>query len=121
MTRNPILAPLVLAGPLAWGSIASAMLAQNPALPPPGQTRSALQQMLLQNPGLGDSIRARLQSSGLTPDQIRARLEAGGYPANLLDAYLGTRTSGQATATPVATELAAIEALGLPPIRLPGD
>src|SRR5229473_6400015 len=119
--RNPVLGQLVFAGLLAWGSAAPAMLAQNPTLPPPGQAQSALQQALSQNPGLADSIRTRLQGSGLTADQIRARLEASGYPANLLDAYLGSRTSGQATATPVATELAAIEALGLPPIRLPGD
>src|SRR5260370_31335358 len=111
MTRTPSLARWVLAARLARGSIASAMLAQKPALPPPGQTRSALQQMLLQNPGLGDSIRARLQSSGLTPDQIRARLEAGGYPANLLDAYLASRTPNQPTCAPVATALASIEAL----------
>src|SRR5712692_3923309 len=121
MMRNSILGPLVLAGLFAWGSIAPSMVAQNPTLPPPGQARSALQQALLQNPGLADSIRTRLQSSGLTADQIRARLEASGYPAKLLDAYLGSRTGGQPTATPVATELAAIEALGLPPIWLPGD
>jgi protein involved in polysaccharide export with SLBB domain len=121
MKPNIITRPLVFAGLLAWASIAPALLAQNPTLPPLGQARSALQQALLQNPGLADSIRARLQSSGLTADQIRARLEASGYPANMLDAYLGSRTGRQTTDTSVATELAAIEALGLPPIRLPGD
>src|SRR5712692_4742676 len=120
MMRNVVLRP-VFAGLLACGVIAPAVAAQNPALPPPGQAQSLLQQALSQSPGLIDSIRTRLQSSGLTADQIRARLEASGYPANLLDAYLGSRTGGQPTATPVATELAAIEALGLPPIRLPGD
>src|SRR5229473_111755 len=118
---NAARSSFVFAALVAAGAMVPTLVAQNPALPPPGQAQSTLQQMLLQNPGLGDSIRARLQSSGLTPDQIRARLEAGGYPANLLDAYLGSRTPNQATGAPVATELAAIEALGLPAIRLPGD
>jgi protein involved in polysaccharide export with SLBB domain len=118
---NAARSSFVFAALVAAGAMVPALVAQNPALPPPGQAQSTLQQALLQNPGLADSIRTRLQSSGLTADQIRARLEASGYPAALLDAYLGSRTSGQATATPVATELAAIEALGLPPIRLPGD
>src|SRR5258708_28022670 len=119
---NAARSSFVFAALVAGGaSVPALLVAQNPALPPPGQAQSALQQALLQNPGLADSIRTRLQSSGLTADQIRARLEATGYPAALLDAYLGSRTSGRATATPVATELAAIEALGLPTIRLPGD
>jgi protein involved in polysaccharide export with SLBB domain len=96
-------------------------VAQNPTLPRAGQAQSPFQQALLQNPSLADSIRSRLQSSGLTVDQIRARLEASGYPASLLDAYLGSRTTDQPTGTPLTTELAAIEALGLPPIRLPED
>src|SRR5216684_3049185 len=121
MSPNVAVKPLVFAGLLAGASIAPALVAQNPTLPPPGQAQSVLQQALLQNPGLADSIRARLQGSGLTADQIRARLEASGYPTNLLDAYLGSRTSPRASAAPVATELSAIEALGLPPIRLPGD
>src|SRR5216683_2865326 len=121
MMRNPILGQLVFAGLLAWGSAAQAMLAQNPRLPAPGQAQALMQQVLSQNPGVADSIRTRLQSSGLAADQIRARLEASGYPAGLLDAYLGSRTGGRPIATPVATEVAAIEALGLPPIRLPGD
>src|SRR6266851_6736178 len=112
---------LVFAALLAAGAIVPALVAQNPALPPPGQAQSALRQALLQNPGLTDSIRARLQASGLTADQIRARLESSGYPANLLDAYLSSSASTRAGVTPVATELTAIEALGLPPIRLPGD
>src|SRR5260370_25494451 len=119
--RTVVIRRLRLAVLLAWGAVAPALIAQNPTLPPPGQAQSALQQALLQNPGLADSIRARLLGSGLTADQIRARLEASGYPTNLLDAYLGSRASGRTSATPVATELTAIEALGLPPIRLPGD
>jgi protein involved in polysaccharide export with SLBB domain len=118
---NAARSSFVFAALFAAGAIVPALVAQNPALRPPGQAPSALQQTLLQNPGLIDSIRARLQSSGLTADQIRARLEASGYPSTLLDAYLGPRTGGQTTATPLAAELAAIEALGLPPVRLPGD
>ena len=59
-----------------------------------------------------------MQQSGLTPDQIRARLQASGYPANLLDAYLGGTTPGPSVA-PGANELAAVQALGLAPITLP--
>src|SRR5713226_8441409 len=99
MMRNVALRPLMFAGLLTWGVIAPTLVAQNPALPPPGQAQSALQQALLQNPALADSIRTRLQSSGLTADQIRARLEASGYPANLLDAYLGSMPSARRSAT----------------------
>src|SRR6266540_4832518 len=72
--------------------------AQNP--PPPAEAQAALQQALQQNPGLADVIRQRLQQSRMTPDQIRARLQASGYPASLLDAYLGAATAGQAGPTP---------------------
>src|SRR5712692_3073214 len=121
MIRNVARNSVVFAALLAAGAIAPALVAQNPTLPPPGQAQSGLQQALLQNPGLADSIRARLQASGLTADQIRARLDASGYPANLLDAYLGSMPSARTSATPVPTELSAIDALGLPPIRFPGD
>src|SRR6266849_136533 len=121
MSRNLAMKPVVFAALLVGASIPPALVAQNPTLPPPGQVQSLLQQALSQNPGLADSIRTRLQSSGLTADQIRARLEASGYPANLLDAYLASSASARTSATPVAIELTAIEALGLPPIRLPGD
>src|SRR6266478_9267680 len=56
-------------------------VAQNPPLPPSSQAQQALQQAALQNPGLADSIRRRLEASGLTPEQVRARLAASGYPA----------------------------------------
>src|SRR2546425_13291070 len=77
---------------LALGALLGApatSVAQNPPLPPPGQSQQALQQAIIQTPGLADSLRRRLQASGLTPEQIRARLAATGYPAGLLDAYLG--------------------------------
>ncbi len=69
-----------------------------------------------QNPGLPDVIRQRILQSGLTPEQIRARLAAGGYPSNLLDAYLSGTLSGAALPAG-ALELAAIQALGVPPVE----
>src|SRR2546425_4194543 len=96
-------------------------LAQNPALPPPSQAQGALQQALQQQPGLADVLRQRIQQSGLTTDQIRARLQASGYPSNLLDAYLGAGGPGAAVTQPGTTELAAIQALGLPAIVFPAE
>src|SRR5437879_5394380 len=96
-------------------------LAQNPPLPPPSQAQGALQQALQQQPGLADVLRQRIQQSGMTADQIRARLQASGYPANLLDAYLGAGVPGAAVTQPGATELAAIQALGLPAIVFPAE
>ena len=93
----------------------AASVSQNPPLPPPGQSQQALQQAIMQNPGLADSLRRRLQASGLTPEQIRARLAAAGYPAGLLDAYLGAAQPGQQPPQPGASELIAIQALGLGP------
>jgi len=75
-----------------------------------------LQQAVQQNTGLPDVIRQRLQQSGLTPEQVRARLQASGYPANLLDAYFGGGIAPSAQPAG-ALELAAIQALGLPPVE----
>jgi protein involved in polysaccharide export with SLBB domain len=77
--------------------------------------------MLQQNPQLREVIRQRLQQSGMTPDQIRARLRAAGYPDTLLNAYLGSGQSGQAGSAPGAMELTAMQALGMPPVPLPGQ
>src|SRR5207302_2361868 len=99
------LLPLVLAGLLG---VAGPGVAQ---VPSPAQA----QQMLQQNPGLGDVLRQRIQQSGLTAEQIRARLQASGYPANLLDAYVGGGAAA-AGAQPGTLELAAIQALGLAPV-----
>src|SRR5881398_3049252 len=89
--------------------------AQNPT---PGQAQQLLQQAQ-QNPALAEQLRQRLQQSGLTPDQIRARLRASGYPDSLLDAYLGPGGMGGGPQRPPgAFELAAIRAVGLPPIEL---
>src|SRR6476620_9279040 len=75
---------LVIAGLLSIGAHASA---QQP-------TAAQAQQMLQNNPALLQQLRQRVMTSGLTPDQVRARLRAEGYPETLLDAYLGTGTSG---------------------------
>src|SRR2546426_7768116 len=115
------LLPLLIGG-MAWG--ASSVLAQNPPLPPPSQAGAALQEAVLQNPGLVDLIRQRIQQSGLTADQVRARLAASGYATNLLDAYLGPTQAGQPVPTPGALELGAVQALGLslvPGNQLPLD
>src|SRR2546427_1382251 len=106
--------------PGVLGSLAApAASAQNVPLPAPGQAQQALQQAILQNPGLADSLRRRLQASGLSPEQIRARLAAAGYPAGLLDAYLGPTQPGQQGPQPGAQEFTAIQLLGLgpPPVR----
>src|SRR5205809_982556 len=77
---------------------------------------SQVQQALQQQPGLGDVVRNRIAQSGLSPEQIRARLQASGYPASLLDPYLGQGTGGSGLGVPSAQELAALQALGLPSI-----
>src|SRR6266487_4406625 len=93
---------------VAFVTVAPAAAAQQPTA---GQVQEALQQQ----PGLADLVRSRISQSGLTPDQIRARLLANGYPATLLDAYLSASAATSPIA-PGAQELAAIQALGLPPI-----
>jgi protein involved in polysaccharide export with SLBB domain len=95
----------------------SAAAGQNPQLPSPSQA----QQMLQQNPQLGEQIRQRLQQSGMTAEQVHSRLRAAGYPDSLLDAYLGPTSALQAGAMPGVLELTAIQSLGLAPIMLPGQ
>src|SRR5437016_4961167 len=90
-------------------------------VPTPSQAPQALQQAVQQNPGLADVIRQRIAQSGLTADQVRGRLQASGYPPNLLDAYLGAQTPGQASPVPGAQELAAIQSLGVPGIASAGE
>src|SRR6266704_2331612 len=107
------LLPIVVGGLVG---VAPVSVAQNPPLPPPSQAQQALQEAVQQNPGLADVIRQRLLQSGLTPEQVRARLQASGYPANLFDAYLGGAPPGAALPAG-ALELAAVQALGLPPVQ----
>src|SRR3989454_1943125 len=97
-------------------STSQRVVAQNPPLPPPSQAQGAPQQAVQQNPGLTDVIRQRILQSGLSAEQVRARLAASGYPANLLDAYLSGTVSGAALPAS-ALELAAIQALGVPPVE----
>src|SRR5690242_21311155 len=91
--------------------------AQNPPI-----SQAQAQQLLNQaqsNPALADQIRQRIQASGLSPDQIRARLAASGYPSTFLDSYLSSPAAGQQVLNPGADQLAAMEALGLPPFGAP--
>src|SRR5439155_15040635 len=108
--------PLVVCTALFGSLAAPAVSAQNVPLPPPGQAQQALQQAIQQNPGLAETIRRRIQATGLTPEQIRARLAASGYPAGLLDAYLGPAQPGQGLPQPGMQELTAIQTLGLGPL-----
>ena len=100
-----------------WTAVvfATPVLAQVPSLPPPGQAAQVLQQAVTANPSLSNLITAKLQASGMTPDQIRARLSAAGYSPNLLDSYMPGAATGQ-NLNPGAQELSAIQALGLPPL-----
>src|SRR5881628_1420062 len=116
--KSPFFATLVVGAVLVLVAAGPAA-AQNPTA---GQAQQLLQQAQ-QNPALAEQLRQRLLQSGLTPDQIRARLRASGYPDSLLDAYLGAGAGGPGGGggpqrTPGAMELAAIRAVGLPPIEL---
>jgi len=78
---------------------------------PPGVTDQQIQQAIQQR-GLGDMLRQRIQQSGMTPDQIRARLRAAGYSESLIDAYIGPGAPGAPTPTPTLDVLRAASALG---------
>ena len=81
---------------VAIASVVTALSLAAQAIPPPSQAREALQQAIQQQPGLADVIRSRIRQSGMSAEQVRARLQASGYAQNLLDAYLGSATPGQA-------------------------
>jgi protein involved in polysaccharide export with SLBB domain len=108
---SPIsLLPLLLGGLIVLG------------VPIPGRAQQPTQsqvQQALQQPGIADQLRQRIQSSGLTPDQVRARLSASGYSPTLLDAYLGGAPAGGVQTAPGALEIQAIQALGLPLYEAP--
>ena len=87
--------------------------AQLPGGLPPGMTADQLALLLQQNPQLASLLRQRLQQSGLTPDQVRAQLAANGYPANLLDAYLGPAQPASAAGASSTRVLGVLQALGL--------
>jgi len=90
---------------LSLASLASAAAAQRP-------TPEQAQALLRARPDIQTRLRSQIAGSGLTPDQIRARLVAAGYPATLLDNYLGEH-AGPAGGEPSATTLSAMRALGL--------
>src|SRR5436309_8037828 len=104
-------APFSLLPLLFLGGLLGVARPGSPQAPPPAHAEQTLQQ----KPGLPDVLRQRIQQSGLTAEQIRARLQASGYPANLLDTYLGGGAAA-AGVQPGTLELAAIQALGLPPV-----
>src|SRR3979409_256676 len=87
----------IVLGASALGLMPERSYAQLPTQLPAGMTPEQALQLLRQNPQLGAALSPRLQASGLTVDQIRAQLTAGGYPANMLDAYLGGGTTGGGT------------------------
>src|SRR2546426_10678717 len=62
---------------------------------------------------LGAMDLERLQQAVLSPDQGRAQLAAGGYPASLLDAYLGVTPLGGATPAVSPLAFSALQSLGL--------
>ncbi|MGQ0765590.1 MAG: SLBB domain-containing protein [Gemmatimonadota bacterium] len=77
-------------------------------------TTSQAQQILQSRPDVVASLRARLLSSGLTPDQVRSRLRAEGYPGDLLDGYLPDRSGRPAADTAVsARTIIALRRLGV--------
>src|SRR2546422_7526858 len=82
---------------------------------PGGLTPEQALELLRTNPQLAAIFRQRIQQSGLTREQIRARLVAAGYPANMLDAYLGGSSggSGDTGPTPSGQEVTALQAIGL--------
>lgn len=102
---------IVVAVTIAAGSVSASASAQQ--LPPPDQARRLMET----RPDLVAQLRREIGSSGLTPDQIRARLRAAGYPEDLLDSYLNTRTTrgrdSLNVALPTEDVLDAIAALGI--------
>lgn len=86
---------------------AAAPVVQAQARPSAAQAQALLQA----RPELASQLRQQIAGNGLTPAQVRARLVAEGYPANLLDAYLG-QGGGEAT-TPTTEVFEAVRALGL--------
>jgi polysaccharide biosynthesis/export protein len=86
-----------------------AATAQTP--PPPGTSPDQVQRQIEQR-GLGNDVLARLQASGMTPDQIRRRLASMGYDPRTLDVYLQS-DSARVAPEPSDAALDAIRALGL--------
>ena len=88
---------------LRSASLIALFLAASPALAQQRPSPQEAEAMLRANPDLAAQVRARLQNSGLTPDQVRARLRDEGYPENLLDAYLTPGATSDTSSMPPAT------------------
>jgi polysaccharide biosynthesis/export protein len=99
----------ILAMALLAGGILSPAVAQQPT---PEQARQIIQD----RPDLAATIRQRIATSRLTPEQIRERLRAAGYPGDLLDPYMDAAV--RPTGTPGEDVYAAVRQLGL---SEPGD
>lgn len=95
---------LVASGALSAAAPA-ALTAQQP-------TQAQIERAIATRPGASSTIRQRIQSSGLTPDQIRQRLRAAGYSEALLDDYLGA-ASGTSDRAPSENTFKAVTALGI--------
>jgi polysaccharide export outer membrane protein len=112
---RPFVSTIVVLSVFAAGAAGSLAARGLPAQFP--QAQLTQQATALQDSA--EALRQRLQQSGMTAEQIRMRLQASGFPPNLLDTYLqpgqGTSQLG-GMAEPTGEELAAAEALGLPPI-----
>jgi protein involved in polysaccharide export with SLBB domain len=98
----------------------SALAAQQVPTRPAGVTDQQIQGAIQQR-GLGDLIRQRIQTSGQTPDQIRARLRAAGYSESLIDQYLTQGQAGQSAPAPTAEMLQALSSLGISDFALAQD
>lgn len=109
--RSAAALSLVLAAALG-AALPAAAAAQVIPPRPSGVTDQQIQGVIQQR-GLGDQLRQRLQQSGLTPDQVRARLRSAGYSENLVDAYLTPATPGEAAPTPTLEVLRAASVLGM--------
>ena len=83
----------------------SSLAAQQP-------TQAQIERAIATRPGAGSTIRQRIQSSGLTPEQIRQRLRAAGYSDVLLDDYLGAARDSVG-AVPTENTFKAVTALGI--------
>ncbi|MDB4887703.1 MAG: TonB family protein [Gemmatimonadetes bacterium] len=61
--------------------------------------------LVVVNPALADTLRARIASSGKAPEELRAALRAKGYPETVLDPYMsaGPYTKLSQVPAPVAT------------------
>ena len=110
----------LLCGCAAFAVLAAPVHAQQIPQLPAGTSAQDVQRIIQQR-GLGDQIRQRVQQSGLTPDQIRARLRGAGYPENLIDQYLQPAQQGQVAPAPSTDVLRALSSLGFADFTLAAD